>query len=260
MLAGSSAMASFITCGHLSAAWGEPALGPLRAGEVRVHRLAHATGQAVAAWAPQVLAASELARAQRYLQAADRLRFLVVRTALRVLLGQLTGQAPAAVEFALSGTHKPQLKDNAQLHFSVSHTRHWALLAVATQPVGVDVEEISTAFDFASLLDISFSAAERQAIRQSPDPRRQFYALWTRKEALVKATGQGIDEHFAAVPALDGRHRLVGSGAARPPQAWLVSSFAVAEHYPAALACPAQLAPPQLATLSAAWLGAQLAP
>lgn len=253
--------ASLLTCTHLPArAWVEPALGPLRAGEVRVHRLAHATGQAVAALAPRVLAAPELVRAQRYLKAADRQRFLVVRAALRVLLGRLTGQAPGAVTFETSETHKPRLKNYAGLHFSVSHTRHWALLAVATQPVGVDVEEISADFDFAALLAGSFSAAERRAIWQSPNPRRQFYELWTRKEAFVKATGQGIDEHFAAVPALDGQHQLTGPHAAPASRHWLVSSFAVAEHYPAALAYPAQLAPPQLATLSAAWLSAQLAP
>lgn len=252
-------MPGHVTCGHLATlGWGEPALGPLHPGERRVYRLAHATGQALAALAPRVLAAPERARAQRYLHATDQQRFVVVRVALRMLLGQLTGQLPSAVEFALSSNHKPQLKHHAGLHFSVSHTRHWALLAVATQPVGVDVEEISPDFEYASLLEHTFSVAERQAIVQSPDPRRQFYQCWTRKEAFVKATGQGIDEQFAAVPALDGRHPLAAAYAAHPD--WLVSSFSVAEHYVAALAGPSQpgLAPVQLATLPAAWLSAQL--
>ncbi|MGI4835687.1 MAG: 4'-phosphopantetheinyl transferase family protein [Janthinobacterium lividum] len=255
-----------ITCTHLPALWwGEPATGPLGSGEVRVYRLEHAAGAAVAALAARVLPPPELARAGRYLQAADRQRFLVVRAALRVLLGHLAGQPPAAVAFALSSTHKPQLKDNAQLHFSVSHTRRWALLAVATQPVGVDVEEISVTFDFEAVLDFSCSAAERQAIAHSPHPRQQFYQLWARKEAFVKATGQGIDEHFAAVPALDGRHQLAGPGGALVNPGghdWLVSSLVVAEGFAAALAGPAPpaLGPPQLATLPLAWLRAQLAP
>jgi 4'-phosphopantetheinyl transferase len=229
---------------------------------VRVHRLAHGTGQAVAALASRVLPPSELARAERYFQAADRTRFLVVRTALRVLLGQLTGQPPSAVEFETSATHKPWLKNFPQLHFSVSHCQHWALLAVATQAVGVDVEAISPSFDFASVLDYSFSAAERLAIRQSPDLRRQFYALWTRKEAFVKATGQGIDEQFAAVPALDGQHPLILGQAPTQAPAWTISGFEVAEQYPAALACPSppDLVMPQFINLPIDWLHAQLAP
>ncbi|NML64818.1 4'-phosphopantetheinyl transferase superfamily protein [Hymenobacter sp. RP-2-7] len=249
-----------ITCAHLPApAWGAaPATGPLGPGEVRVYRLEHAAGPAVAALAPHVLPPPELARAGRYLQAADRQRFLVVRAALRVLLGHLTGQLAAAVEFAQSATHKPQLRGNAQLHFSVSHTRRWALLAVATQPVGVDVEEISSTFDFTSVLDFSCSAAERQVIARSPHPYQQFYQLWTRKEAFVKATGQGIDEQFAAIPALDGCHQLTGAAG----HDWLVSSFLVVPGFAAALAGPAPpaLGPPQLATLPVAWLSAQLAP
>ena len=128
-------MPAHITCAHRPAPeWGEPALaalGPLgpselrvysapsvrrrrakttlRASELRVYRLAHATGQALAALAPRVLSAPKLARGQRYMQATDRQRFLVGRAALRVLLGQLTGQAPGAVGFALSATHKPHL-------------------------------------------------------------------------------------------------------------------------------------------------------
>ena len=72
-------------------------------------------------------------------------------------------------------------------------------------------------------------------VRHAPDEARAFYTLWTRKEALVKATGKGVDDDFTRVPAADGQH-LVDPAALGSAGYWQVHSFVVAEHYLGAVA------------------------
>lgn len=222
-----------------------------------VYRVHLPASQAVAAQAPHLLLPSELQRAERYLRAADRQRFLVARAVLRLVLGGYTSRAPSQVRFAAGPNQKPLLPDSPHLHFSVSHSQDWILLALHHRELGVDVEEMAPGLDFLDALRDNFRPAEAEHIWQSPDSRRLFFRSWTRKEAYVKATAAGIDEQFASLPSLDGRYQL--PGAAGP--AWRVSSFDVAADYCAALAFqPDAAAPPAFINLSASYLEQQLLP
>lgn len=110
---------------------------------------------------------------------------------LRCVLTELTGIAPSAHAFTrccaiCSGPHgKPELT-SAPLHTSLSYTPVGVAVAVtATAPVGVDVESIC-ATDFAGFADVALAPGE--SARTLPDRAR----AWTRKEALLKATGTGL--------------------------------------------------------------------
>lgn len=221
-----------ITCDWLlPRAWLAPAGLDWRPGQVTVFRLP-LTGSPLAPLASAVLTEPELARAGRYRQATDQQRFLIARTALRLLLGRLTQQPAAAVQLAASATHKPYVVGWPALHFSLAHTREWVLLALAGSAVGIDVEEINPSFEFAEVLQVSFNPHDSAAIISAPDPARLFYQAWTRKEALVKATGQGIDDNFPQLPSLPGRYQLAGPLGS----AWRVSGFEVAGQHVGALA------------------------
>lgn len=200
------------------------------ASQLLVLRVRVAAFEALVAAAPQLLPPEELLRAGRYRHAADRLRFVVARMALRGVLGRWLGLPSAAIRLGVGPHKKPFLADDPTLHFSLAHTREWVLLALATNPLGVDVEHVDPAFPFADILFASFSAAEQAVIGQAPEARRQFYQLWTRKEALVKATGQGLDDTLPTLPVLDGSHPSPTA------QAWHLASFAVADDHLAALA------------------------
>ncbi|WP_198172463.1 4'-phosphopantetheinyl transferase family protein [Hymenobacter ginkgonis] len=182
-----------------------------------------------------LLRADELARAQRYHQLADQQRFVVARAALRSILGQYLACAPAAIQFVVGPNKKPAIQNEPGLHYNVSHSKDWILIAVSAAPVGVDVEAIDPLFPFQDILPHSFSLPERQAIMSSPDGAHLFYQLWTRKEAFVKATARGIDDEFSTIPALDGPHRLAAASGQLVPS-WLVSSFTVADGYVGAVA------------------------
>lgn len=138
----------------------------------------------------------ERVRSMRFVRAADRRRFVLSHAALRLLVACCLDVAPMAVHYETGVHGKPRLgRGLAPLEFNLSHSGEWALLAVARErPVGVDVEQVRDVPEVLSIADTQFSAAEREALRSLPPGERQaaFFRAWTRKEAVSKATGEGL--------------------------------------------------------------------
>lgn len=144
------------------------------------------------------LDADERGRAARFAFARDRRRFVVTRGALRTILARHLGTTPTSVRLRYGQHGKPELDGSGQppvLTFNVSHSGDLALIAVTrARMVGVDVEEIRP--DVATL-DVAarfFAPAEVAALWSLPTDQRAigFFNCWTRKEAYVKARGEGL--------------------------------------------------------------------
>lgn len=200
-----------------------------------VFRFRLADGDGLSAHLRSVLQPDELARAGRYRREYDQRRFTYARGLLRRIAGAYTNQAPASVRFVVGANRKPELADAADWQFNVSHSGDWILIVFGKAPVGIDVEQVNPDMALDDLLPFSFSPDEQAHVAAQADTRRSFYHLWTRKEALAKATAKGIDDDFYRLPSLDGVHRppahLIGQGGH-----WAVRSFAVADAYLAAVA------------------------
>jgi 4'-phosphopantetheinyl transferase len=163
-----------------------------------------------------VLSAGELGRAARYVFERDRRRFIACRAAVRRILGLYTERDPRELAFEISPYGKPRVCDAGQLQFNVSHSGDLALCAVARTDIGIDLEYVRPLDDMLQLAERCFSAEEARAIRDTPPPERvpAFYRCWTRKEAYVKACGQGLSiglSSFSVSVEAD-RPRLVFSG------------------------------------------------
>lgn len=155
---------------------------------------------------------AERERAARFARKPDRARFVVGRARLRQMLGQRLGVAPAALQLRPNAYGKPLLESPASaLHFNVSHSGTWVLIAVDDRgPVGIDVEavrpELAEIDDFRAVL-----APEEAAHLDATVPAQRalaFARTWVRKEAYVKALGQGVGRElreFAVVDGVDGR-------------------------------------------------------
>ena len=100
-------------------------------------------------------------------------------------------------EFEYSKQGKPFLAGHPDIHFNLSHCRQAVACAVSDRPVGVDVESIGR--DKPELVEHVMSPREQQTIRSSARPQETFAILWTRKEALLKLTGEGLVDHLAGV-------------------------------------------------------------
>lgn len=133
----------------------------------------------------------EKARADRFLHARDRERFIAGHGLSRMLLGGYLGIAPGAIQFRRGEFGKPFLEGHP-LHFNLSDTKDAVLLAVAPWPIGADIETMHRNTDHQQVADHYFSAMEVASIRDAPDGLRRFLELWTRKEAVLKASGVGL--------------------------------------------------------------------
>ena len=96
------------------------------------------------------------------------------------------------------GEHgKPSVVGHPEIHFNLSHCREAAVCVISDRPVGVDVESVRQKRD--SLVEYTMNAHEVEAIRAAADPDLQFIRFWTMKEALLKLTGEGINNHLKEV-------------------------------------------------------------
>jgi 4'-phosphopantetheinyl transferase len=141
------------------------------------------------------LSADELDRAGRFHFARDRDRFVVGRGLLRALLGAYTGAAPAELQFDYSPHGKPRLRDRDGVSFNVSHSENRAVFAFTPgAAVGVDIEVLDSRPSDALVAGRFFSPTEVRELLALPlDARpRAFLTCWTRKEAFIKARGEGL--------------------------------------------------------------------
>ena len=196
MMAGLSPTASIRSSGLANSAPGAAALAAEVAFELAIADLDVAP-EVVRALA-QLLAASERARAARFLRDRDRHRFIVARARLRQLLAARLDLRPASVEFAYGAHGKPALAAgcaDSNLRFNVSHCEGLAVYAFASgREVGVDVEAVRVLQDADDIAARFFSRHEYEAYL-ALDPRARplgFFNCWTRKEAFIKAIGEGL--------------------------------------------------------------------
>ncbi|MFB8249187.1 4'-phosphopantetheinyl transferase family protein [Streptomyces sp. NPDC055952] len=186
--------------------------------------------------APATLDRQELARAAEFVQSADRDSYVCAHVALRRLLGLYLDVAPGEVVIERAPClhcdepHGRPVLPGGILHFSLSHCTGLSLLAFATAPVGVDVEELVAP---ATILETADVLHPREAAELSRLPAAErptaFTRVWTRKEAYLKGLGVGL----SADPSAD----YVGSGpepAAVP--GWSLADVTVPEGHCAAVA------------------------
>lgn len=144
-----------------------------------------------------VLSSAEHQRAERFRFERDRRCYVVGRGMLRLILGEHLSCDPACLRFAYGRYGKPGLAEPGEtnVHFNISHAHTLVAIAVAEgRRVGIDVEQVRALDDMDRLARRFFSIREYAALRALPPEERReaFFRCWTRKEAYVKARGDGL--------------------------------------------------------------------
>jgi len=174
----------------------------------------------------QVLSEKELDKAKKYNKESDGRRYIVSKYYLRKILSSFIKTDAPAINFKETSNKKPSLPG---IEFNVTHSGNFVLIVVSKSQIGVDLELINKSFDFKPLLANCFHPDEAAYLKSSSKETADFYRLWTRKEALLKATGEGLIDELDQLNCLDNhltRNNLV----------YYLSSFLIENDYVMSLA------------------------
>jgi 4'-phosphopantetheinyl transferase len=147
----------------------------------------------------------EIARGDKYYQTKDKNRFIISRGSLRHILGLYLHKSPSSIVFNTDINKKPFVESQSDLQFNLSHSGDWIVIAITNTNIGADVEFINPHFKYIDVLEDNFNTDEIKQIKENK-PIETFFKFWTRKEAITKTTGKGLDENLKLIPATDGAH------------------------------------------------------
>ncbi len=204
----------------------------------------------------QMLSADESERAARFHFERDRRRFIVGRGVLRALLGCYLGLEPAQVRFRYGPRGKPHLAEAADadvsynelahyncICFNLAHSHELALYAfIRGREIGVDLEHVHPLPDAEQIAARFFSPGENAAWQALPESQRleAFFNCWTRKEAYLKACGDGLarplDQFEVSLVPGEVARLLRVQGQAEETARWWLQALEPADGYIAALA------------------------
>jgi 4'-phosphopantetheinyl transferase len=146
----------------------------------------------------KLLSVDESTRASRFHFSNDRQRFVASRALLRIILAGYLATDPNGLRFSYSQKEKPSLQPQqagSDITFNISHSAGIALFAFTRgRDVGVDVERVRRDFDVEAIARRFFSEHEQRQLASFPPEEKAdaFFRCWTRKEAYIKATGDGL--------------------------------------------------------------------
>ncbi len=178
-----------------------------------------------------MLSASEQAQAKAMRHAEKQSHFVAARSALRVILSKYVGGTPNNLPLATAAQGKPFLDLAGAPQFNVTHARGKALIAVAPMAIGIDLEFARHVRQLDRLVEQYFAPAEEKALTALPDDQRAqaFLAAWTRKEACLKATGEGIagglHRYQVTLRADEDAQLLAIDGNETAARAWTLHAF-----------------------------------
>lgn len=186
-----------------------------------------------------LLSAAERDRAERYRFADHRRRYQISHGALRQILAGYLERMPGELEFRVGPRGKPYLVA-AGPFFNLSHSGQLTLIAVGAAELGIDVEKVRRLESMQKIAQRHFSSAEYAALAQlAPEAQELgFYRCWTRKEAYIKALGEGLtmaldsfEVSLAEQPSV-----LACHDRAEDPGGWALLDVSPAQGYVGAIA------------------------
>ena len=143
---------------------------------------------------PDFLSASEKNRFNKFYFSIDKQIFYQSHNALRYILSQYLSKKPHEIEFGFTSYGKPYLK-NQNLYFNLSHTTSMAVIALTEDAeIGVDIENLNRDMEYEDLAKRFFCETEYLKLVKTPPEEKShaFFNCWTRKEAFIKAVGEGL--------------------------------------------------------------------
>ncbi len=194
----------------------------------------------------EILSTDERERAKRFHFQKHRHRFVIARGILRVLLARYLQAEPHQLRFDYGPNGKPSLAESyaqAKLRFNLAHSHEVGLYAmVHNRAIGINIEFVREDFDVIALASKYFSPLEFSSLCSLPiaEQKKAFFNCWTRKEAYIKAVGQGLSLSLdgfdvSLAPGVPAQLLSIG-GEPQPALQWSLRELPVGSTYSAAVA------------------------
>lgn len=189
------------------------------------------------------LDARDRERAARFRFREDRARFILGRGLVRTHLGSCFLQPPETIELAYTDRDRPFFHRDETVHFSISHTHDLVALALTRGArIGVDLEHLRPPADLPELAKRILSADDLRLFQALPQSEISpaFFRVWTRKEAYLKARGEGITQGLRQFSVSLGPEEISGVQDHRektPTPAWRLHNLPVPADYMGSVAC-----------------------
>ena len=168
--------------------------GPLRSDRVDVWFLSLDQDAGTLERSRAFLSREEIARSERYIHEIDAKRYILAHGLMRALLAEATGQHPEKVAFTFGKYKKPYVAGEYDVQFNLSDTKDALIIAMTSgEELGADIETMDRKVHHEDVADHYFTEAEKKIIFENKENgKRRFLEFWTKKEALLKASGVGI--------------------------------------------------------------------
>jgi 4'-phosphopantetheinyl transferase len=197
--------------------WGLPPTGvPLPADEVHIALTRIERPEWPIEELTELLSTEERVQVGKFRFDADRRRYAVGRGMLRLWLSRYLNRAPQELAFRYGPNGKPQIEDERGIHFNLSHSGGIvAYAATRAGEIGIDLERVHELVGWEQISVLCFAPEERALISaQTPEERlAQFFRLWTRHEAWLKAWGAGLGGTAVPKPGEDAWSQPGAAGA-----------------------------------------------
>lgn len=229
---------------HWQLVTASPALLP---GEVHVWRADLNLSASQLTLGREMMSPEERERADRMVTQVLRDRRVAGQSILRDVVARYLHISPAKIVFDYGERGKPSVL-GGELQFNLSHTEDMALVAITlAHPIGVDIESIKISKYHQGIVEKNYSAEEFAQYQALPESERleAFFRAWTRKEAYIKAIGQGLYyplENFTVDLCSVGDQGLLSiEGSTERARSWCLPSFKAAEKFMASVAIEAEI-------------------
>jgi 4'-phosphopantetheinyl transferase len=174
---------------------------------------------------------AEERRAARKVSEEMTLRWRAARGLMRLVASRYLGCEPLEVPITLAPCvicgepHGKPVLAHSPVHINLSHTGDTVMVGIASSPVGVDVEPGPSGRNALKLSRRFYSPAESEWVREAgpAEAGERFLRLWVRKEAILKATGEGLPGGLETVPVLGAVPLTVTRSVAGAASRWTVA-------------------------------------
>jgi len=144
------------------------------------------------------LSQNEVEKAFRFVQKTDSERYIVAKYTLRKILSAFLLVPAVEISFHKAENKKPYVNG---IEFNVTHSKNYILIGVSSSKIGIDIEHIDHDFTYDLIASSNFSPEELKLLNQD-NSSLNFYSIWTRKEAILKASGEGLTDDMTELNSL----------------------------------------------------------